>query len=129
MNAETSMAFSTEISVDEVCITDAAESQLKKLFQEADDDTIEAIRVYVAGGGCGGMTYGMTFTDHCSRFDKVLQGDGYQFYVDSVAMQYMKGVEIDFVSRETGASFIFNNVFQSTGGSGACGSCGSAGGG
>ena len=38
-------------------------------------------------------------------------------------------VEIDFVDRPAGASFVFNNVFASTGGSGTCGACGSAGGG
>ncbi len=72
------------------------------------------------------MTYGMTFTDRRSEYDKVLEGEGYRFYVDVVALAYLRGVEIDFVSRETGATFVFNNVFQTTGGSGLCGACGAA---
>ena len=103
--------------------------QLAKLFNDIDDGDIEAIRVYVAGGGCGGMTYGMTFTDRMTDYDKVLVGEGYRFYVDAVAMQYLQNVEIDYVVRDTGASFVFNNVFQATGGSGTCGACGAAGGG
>ena len=126
MDAVTAAEFSTEISADDIAITATANEQLKKLFDDVEDDEIEAIRVYVAGGGCSGMTYGMTFTDRRTSYDKVMQGDGFRFYVDSVALNYLRGVEIDFVTRETGASFIFNNVFQSTGGSGVCGACGAA---
>ena len=122
-------AFTSEIAADEIKITDLASEQLAKLFNSVDDDDIEAIRVYVAGGGCGGMTYGMTFTDRKTDYDKVLAGEGYLFYVDAVAVQYLKGVEIDYVERETGSSFVFNNVFQATGGTGVCGACGAAGGG
>ena len=42
---------------------------------------------------------------------------------------FLRGVEIDYVERPTGASFVFNNAFSMTGGSGTCGACGSAGGG
>ena len=41
-----------------------------------DDDDIEAVRIYVAGGGCAGMTYGMTFTDRRTGYDRVYEGDG-----------------------------------------------------
>ena len=41
----------------------------------------------------------------------------------------LEGAEIDYVSRPTGASFVFNNVFAATGGSGTCSACGAAGGG
>lgn len=90
---------------------------------------MEAVRIYVSGGGCGGMTYGITFTDRKTRFDKVLTHDGLSLYVDAVALNYLKGVEIDFESRPTGASFVFNNVFAATGGTGVCSACGAAGGG
>ncbi len=121
-------AFNPMLGDAEVRLTDAATSKLAELFKETDDD-IEAIRVYVSGGGCGGMSYGMTFADSRSVFDCVLEADGFKVYVDSVALNFLKGVEIDYVERPTGASFVFNNVFASTGGSGTCGACGAAGGG
>ena len=43
-----------------------------------------------------------------------------------VALNFLRGVEIDYATRETGATFVFNNVFQVTGGSGLCGACGAA---
>ena len=119
--------FDSSIGSDELALTEAASGQLGLLFDEIEDDEIEAIRIYVTGGGCSGMAYGMTFTDRRSEFDRVLEGDGFSIYVDAVAMQYMSGAEIDYVTRETGATFVFNNVFQSTGGSGMCGGCGAAG--
>jgi len=82
----------------------------------------------VAGGGCGGMTYGMTYTDNRSSYDNVLHGEGFDLYIDAVALNYLRGVEIDFVERETGSTFVFNNVFQATGGTGMCTACGAAGG-
>lgn len=121
-------AYRESIDAKEVTITNAARQQLKALFSQVDDDDVEAVRIFVSGGGCSGMTYGMTFTDRCSELDRVLTDDGFIVYVDIVAMQYLKGVEIDYESRPLGDSFVFNNVFASTGGSGTCGGCGSAGG-
>jgi len=46
----------------------------------------------------------------------------------AVALNYLNGVEIDYISRDTGASFVFSNVFQATGGTETCGGCGGGGG-
>jgi Fe-S cluster assembly iron-binding protein IscA len=75
------------------------------------------------------MTYGMTYAENIDERDKVLEGDGYKMVVDTVAMSYLKGCDIDFIEEGLNASFVFNNVFQSVGGSGACGACGASGGG
>ena len=127
--AESAVAqYDASIRPQDISITPEAHVQLANLFAQVDDDEIEAIRVYVAGGGCGGMTYGMTYTDSRSSFDNMLDGEGYSLYVDSVALNFLRGVEIDFVERETGSTFVFNNVFQSTGGTGTCTACGASGG-
>lgn len=126
MSVESIPAFQRTISEEEIKVTEAAQEQLANLFGDVEDEEIEAIRIYVAGGGCSGMTYGMTFTDRKSDVDKVLKGKGYEIYVDAVALNYLQGVEIDYVSRDTGATFVFNNVFQAVGGSATCGACGAA---
>lgn len=122
-------AYRSSINEQEMVITDAARDQLARLFGQVDDDEIEAIRIYVTGGGCSGMTYGMTFADQRHEYDKVREDEGFSVYVDAVALNYLSGVEIDFVTRPTGSSFVFNNVFAATGGSGSCSGCGAAGGG
>ncbi len=123
------MEYRSTLSEADVKVSPVAGEQFQRLLSEIDDDDVEAIRIYVAGGGCAGMTYGMTFTDRRTEYDRVYEGDGYNVYVDTVALNYLKGVEIDFVTRETGSTFVFNNVFQATGGSGTCGACGMASGG
>ncbi|MEA2079511.1 MAG: iron-sulfur cluster assembly accessory protein [Pseudomonadota bacterium] len=123
-----STEFATALKPDDVRLTPAAEKKMADIFADTKDD-LTAIRIFVSGGGCGGMSYGMTFTDRRTDYDCVLQANGFDVYVDAVALTFMRGVEIDFVERSTGASFVFNNVFASTGGSGVCGACGAAGGG
>ena len=110
--------FRSDLLESDLTITPEAREQLGNLYAQIDDDDIEAVRLYVSGGGCSGMTYGMTFTDRRSEYDLVLSENGFNVYVDIVAMNYLRGVEIDYVSRPTGSSFVFNNVFASTGGSG-----------
>ena len=122
-------SFTTELTSSDINISTAASAKLAELFVEVGDE-MEAIRIFVSGGGCSGMSYGMTFSDDRTAYDSVLDTGEYKIYVDAVALNYMRGVEIDFVDKGMGeASFVFNNVFAATGGSGGCGSCGSASGG
>jgi iron-sulfur cluster insertion protein len=116
--------YSHEIEDGDIRITAEASEQIKKLFIQVDDDNIEAVRLYVSGGGCSGLTYGMNFTEAKTEYDKVLTVDDYLVYIDVVALSFLRGVEIDFSVYGT---FIFNNVFKDTGGSGMCGGCGGAG--
>jgi len=112
-----------------LALTDAAREKMGELITQAEDDDLKAIRVFVSGGGCDGMGYGMTFTDSQTEYDCVRKEEGFEIYVDAVALNFLRGVEIDYVERPTGASFVFNNAFAMSGGSGTCGACGSAGGG
>jgi iron-sulfur cluster insertion protein len=121
--------FSMELAESVLALTATAREKMGELITQAEDDDLKAIRVFVSGGGCGGMGYGMTFTDTQTEYDCVRKEEGFEIYVDAVAMNFLRGVEIDYVERPTGASFVFNNAFSMTGGSGTCGACGSAGGG
>nr|VFK28268.1 MAG: iron-sulfur cluster insertion protein [Candidatus Kentron sp. MB]VFK32530.1 MAG: iron-sulfur cluster insertion protein [Candidatus Kentron sp. MB]VFK75966.1 MAG: iron-sulfur cluster insertion protein [Candidatus Kentron sp. MB] len=117
--------YDVTINEEEFKLTSAAREQLARIFQEnhAEHEELEAIRVFVAGGGCSGMAYGMTFTEHQTEYDRVWEDDAFKIYVDTIALNYLRGVEVDYIQRPSGSSFVFNNVFAVTGGSGACGSC------
>ncbi len=112
---------------DEVNVTPSAQEKLIELLNA--EEEVNGVRIFVSGGGCGGMTYGMTFAEAPTQFDSILEKDGLTMYVDAVALSYLKGVEIDYVEQGMGASFVFRNVFAATGGSGTCSACGAAGGG
>jgi iron-sulfur cluster insertion protein len=129
MNEAAVPAFNAQMTDGDVRLTPKAIEQMAGLLGQVDDEDIQAVRVFVTGGGCGGMTYGMTFTDRRTDYDCVWEADGVKLYIDSVALNYLRGVEIDYVDRPMGASFVFNNVFATTGGTGVCRACGAAGGG
>lgn len=112
---------------DEINVSAEAINQLKAITES--EEGVNGVRVYVSGGGCSGMTYGMTFVDRPHDYDCEWEKDGLKVYVDTVALGYLKGVEIDYQTQGANASFVFKNVFAQTGGSGSCGGCGSAGGG
>jgi iron-sulfur cluster insertion protein len=127
--AQAANPFAVELQESDLALTAAAREKMLELFSQVEDEDLKAIRVFISGGGCGGMGYGMTFTDARSEYDCVRREQGFDVYVDAVALNFLRGVEIDYVERPTGASFVFNNAFSITGGSGTCGACGAAGGG
>jgi Iron-sulfur cluster assembly accessory protein len=124
-----SAMFDLMLGEDDIRLTPIARCKIAELFADMDDEEVEAIRVFVSGGGCGGMTYGMTFTDTRNEYDYVLEGDGFKLYVDAIALNFLRGVEIDYAEGAQGASFIFHDVFSATGGTGTCSACGAARGG
>ncbi|MCK4707869.1 MAG: iron-sulfur cluster assembly accessory protein [Gammaproteobacteria bacterium] len=126
--AVVSDTYSAELSNDDLEVTESAQQKLAEIVSQSEDD-VAGIRIYVGGGGCGGMTYGMTFTDETSEFDTVLSFDSFKVLVDVVALNYLRGAQIDYIQEVGRERFVFNNVFAETGGSGTCGGCGSSGGG
>jgi iron-sulfur cluster assembly accessory protein len=111
----------------QINVSPEAVKQLLALTEN--EDGVNGVRIFVSGGGCGGMSYGMTFVDQPSEYDCSWEKDGLKVYVDAVALSYLEGVEIDYQKQGPNASFVFKNVFANTGGSGTCGACGASGGG
>jgi iron-sulfur cluster insertion protein len=112
---------------DELKVSPLAIEQLIALTENEQD--VCGVRIFVSGGGCGGMSYGMTFVEEPLPTDCVLEKDGMKIYIDAVALGFLEGVEIDFKTQGVNRSFVFKNVFAKTGGAGTCGACGAAGGG
>lgn len=119
-------AFPDRLEAADIRLTPAAQERMRRLFAEADPE-VKAIRVYVTGGGCHGMTYGMTYAERLTPHDAVLETEGYRIAVDAVALNFLRGCTIDYRRQGLNESFVFSDVFKSVGGSGACGGCASAG--
>ncbi|MCM8855045.1 MAG: iron-sulfur cluster assembly accessory protein [Candidatus Thiodiazotropha sp. (ex Lucinoma kastoroae)] len=115
------------LSESDLTLTSNAQSKMGELFQQVESN-IEGVRVFATPGGCSGISFGMTFSDAVNENDGVLQCEGFKVIVDDGTMQYLRGVEIDFVDQGDGnASFVFNNLQPVDGG--GCGTCGSSSGG
>jgi len=117
--------FQVNLTIEDLEVTQSAQDKLREIVTQSEDE-VSAIRIYIGGGGCSGMTYGMTFTDEQTDFDTVIEFDGFKVFVDVVALNYLRGAQIDYIQEEGRERFVFNNVFAETGGSGSCGGCGSA---
>ena len=120
-------SYATELSDDDITVTEAARTTLASLLDEADEEEVTAIRLYVQGGGCGGMGYSMTYSDTLFETDSVLDGDRFKLVVDPIALNFLRGCEIDYAADGLNSSFVFKNAFSSTGGSGRCSGCGGGG--
>ncbi len=108
----------------DLAVTASARDKIAGLINDTNGE-VSAVRIYVSRGGCSGMNYGMTFAEDGEASDNTMAGEnGFKLVVDPVALSFLSGAEVDYVDDGISASFVFNNVFQAVGGSGACGGCG-----
>ena len=72
------------------------------------DNAGKHLRIYVEGGGCSGMQYGMVFDE--KRGDDVLsEFFGVTVLVDAVSADHLQGAVIDYVDALTGGGFKITN--------------------
>lgn len=77
------------------------------------------LRVFVAGGGCSGLQYGMAFEPTPEANDTVVTVDGVHLVVDPTSLGYLYGATIDFVDSLMGGGFRIDN--PNSGGGCGCG--------
>jgi len=123
------LSFQTILFDEDLKISEPAQLKMAELISDVNNDDIAGIRIFVNGGGCGGMSYGMTFADQIQDMDISRDYSGFKIIVDAMAINFLRGSDIDYISDSGNERFVFNNVFRDTGGAGTCGACGSAGGG
>ncbi|MFI5385706.1 MAG: iron-sulfur cluster insertion protein ErpA [Fimbriimonadales bacterium] len=139
------MALREEISTptSQITLSDRAASELKGLIAENNKQSA-ALRVWVAGGGCSGLQYGMALDDaEPEQGDVVLSDKGVKIFVDEMSLKYMNGATVDYVDDTLGGGFKIENPnavkscgcgssfstdeegMEGLSNGGGCGSCGS----
>jgi iron-sulfur cluster assembly accessory protein len=77
-------------------VTPAAEEQVRKIMERQGKDG-QALRLFVQGGGCSGLTYGMSF-DHQETGDEVaFRHDGVTVVVDHASAPLLEGLKVDYL--------------------------------
>lgn len=89
-------------------LTDPAASQLQSLLAEQDPPE-PGLRVFVQGGGCAGLQYGMAFETTARDGDTVLDVNGVRLFVDAFSAQYLEGTCIDYQDTLMGSGFRVDN--------------------
>ena len=104
-----------------VTLTPFATEKLGVVLDQKGLRETHALRVFVKGGGCGGMQYGMTFDDDIQESDQVFEQHGLRVIVDPTSFLYVGGSSIDYVDNLMGGGFHIDNPNAAT----TCG-CGSS---
>src|ERR1044072_7040653 len=87
----------TETQTSDITLSERAASELKTLIEENNKQNA-ALRVWVAGGGCSGLQYGMALDDEQpEEGDVVMSDQGVKIYVDQMSLRYMVGAVVDYV--------------------------------
>jgi iron-sulfur cluster assembly accessory protein len=120
MQAENATTSRTAAS-SPIGLTSTAAGEVRRYMEEQGAAESAGLRVGVLPGGCSGFQYGLNIEDEAGEDDVVLVSEGIRLFVDPFSLQYLSGVEIDYVSTFQGSGFTFNNPNAS----GGCG-CGSS---
>jgi iron-sulfur cluster assembly protein len=91
-----------------ITITEPAADRVRRLMEErklAD----HALRVFVSGGGCSGMQYGMALEGNPRQEDVIWKDNGVTLIVDPVSIGYLNGSVIDYVDDLMGGGFRIDN--------------------
>lgn len=95
--------------VEGVSLTQAAAEKLGGILADKGVAETHGLRVFVQGGGCGGMQYGMTFEDTTRPGDQVYEQHGLKVYVDPTSLFYINGARIDYIDSLMGGGFHIEN--------------------
>jgi iron-sulfur cluster insertion protein len=92
----------------EIGFSNQAADKVRQLMVAEGNHALK-LRVFVAGGGCSGFSYGFTFDDEVAGDDAVVEREGVTLVVDPLSYQYLLGSEIDYVEDLQGAQFVVSN--------------------
>lgn len=113
-----------------ILLTTAAADAVKNILSERKLEGY-ALRVYVAGGGCCGVNFGMALDNNIREVDTSFEAHGVKVVVDETSIDYLRGASIDFINDPVrGAGFAVDSPMAKghSHGEGGC-ACGSGGGG
>lgn len=118
----------TETNIPTITLSTAASDAVKNILSERNLEGY-ALRVYVAGGGCCSVNFGMALDNNIRDVDMTFEANGVKVIVDEVSIDYLRGATIDFVNDpERGAGFAVSSPNAKAhehdeGGCGCGGSC------
>jgi iron-sulfur cluster assembly protein len=111
-----------------ITLSTAASDAVKNILAEKNLEGY-ALRVYVAGGGCCGVNFGMALDNNFRDVDTTFEMNGVKVVVDEMSIDYLRGASIDFINDPVrGAGFAVDspNAKGHSHSEGGC-ACGSSG--
>ena len=89
-------------------LSDNAANRIKEIMSKADNSTI-GVRVGVKAGGCAGMSYVMEYAKEAKKNEEMIEDKGVKVFIDSNAIMYLLGTEMDYKTDKFSSQFVFKN--------------------
>jgi iron-sulfur cluster assembly protein len=91
-----------------VTLSERAAEEIRNLM-ERQGKADAALRVFVSGGGCSGLNYGMAIDDSIEEGDFTFDSYGVKVVVDPLSINYIKGASVDYIEDVMGGGFKIDN--------------------
>jgi len=91
-----------------ITLSEKAADRIKEIMSNDNNKSI-GVRVGVKSGGCAGMSYIMEYTKVANPNDEIIEEKGVKVFIDSSAIMYLLGTEMDYKKEEFSSNFVFKN--------------------
>ena len=91
-----------------ISLSDNAAKRITEIMSGAERKPL-GVRVSVKSGGCAGMSYVMEYVKEINPNDEIIEDKGVKLFIDSAAVMYLLGTEMDYKKDNFSTSFTFNN--------------------
>ena len=103
------MATLETVQTTGVTLSERAAEEISGLL-ERQGKANAALRVFVSGGGCSGLNYGMAIDEEIDEdADTIFNCHGVKVVVDQLSINYLKGASVDYVEDMMGGGFKIEN--------------------
>jgi iron-sulfur cluster assembly accessory protein len=97
----------TAVETSIITMTSVAADKVRELLARENDPSL-GLRIFVKGGGCSGLEYGMMLEEQ-DEGDTIITQEGFNVLVDEISLGYITGSEVDYYDGLMGAGFTVNN--------------------
>lgn len=107
------MTVETYSPAETIILTPSALSRVQELgdFKNTSESKF---RIYVAGGGCSGFSYGFELAKAAEQDDTCIHQGQVTILIDSMSLQYLTGAQVDYKEDLQGKRFYVNNPNATT---------------
>ena len=91
-----------------ITLSDKAAERIKEIMSKAESNAV-GVRVGVKSGGCAGMSYIMEYAKEAKKNEEVIEDKGVKVFIDSNAIMYLLGTEMDYKTDKFSSQFVFKN--------------------
>jgi iron-sulfur cluster assembly protein len=99
----------TEVTTSPISLTDRAAQEVKDILEQQGNPEDVALRIYVAGGGCSGLQYGMALDENVEEGDQFFTDKDIKIVIDPMSYKYITGSTVDYVETAMGGGFKVEN--------------------